>query len=661
MTRIQQDWASANQRYLSAALAELAVRLHHHSASLHGQSMSAVALAEAEAACRAAAALLPAPAALERLATAFNLTSFECNILLLCAGVALDSRFPAQCSAAQNDPIRSYPTFALALTALPGAHWSATLPDAPLRRWRLIEVLATGAVYLTSAPLRIDERVLHYLQGMQYLDERLTGLVQPAHSRICLSSSQAALAEQVAALWSEPRFTGPPVQLCGGDAATRETIASSVCQQLGMGLSVVAAARLPTNASKLEAFLRLWRREAVLSHCALLLDCDSPAVFESAREYAAAKLIEQATFPLLVAAPEHRSSRCALVTFPIPRPNTAEQRLSWQRALGPNNLNGQLNRLLEQFTLSPAQISAVGASSFAAETDETTSPSAEFSRIWNACRVQSRPQMDDLAQRIESTTCWDDLVLPQEQIETLAQIAVHVRQRFTVYEHWGFAYKGQGGLGISALFAGPSGTGKTLAAEVLANELQLDLYRIDLSQVVSKYIGGTEKNLRRVFDAAESGGAVLLFDKADALFGKRSEVKDSHDRYANIEVSYLLQRMEAYRGLAILTTDMQQSFDYAFLRRIRFMVRFPFPDLEQRAKIWQRVFPAAAPKENLVPELLAQLNVTGGSIRNIALGAAFLAADEDSPIRMEHLLRAAKVECAKLEKPLSDAEVQGWV
>ena len=235
-----------------------------------------------------------------------------------------------------------------------------------------------------------------------------------------------------------------------------------------------------------------------------------------------------------------------------------------------------------------------------------------------------------------------------------------MRQRTTVYEAWGFAAKGSRGLGISALFAGASGTGKTMAAEVLAGELRLDLYRIDLSQVVSKYIGETEKNLRRVFDAAEEGGAILLFDEADALFGKRSEVKDSHDRYANIEVSYLLQRMEAYRGLAILTTNMKNALDTAFLRRLRFIVQFPFPDAAQRAEIWRRIFPADTPTDGLDIAKLARLNVAGGNIRNIALNAAFLAADAGQPVRMGHLLRAARSEYAKLEKVPAAAEIGGW-
>jgi SpoVK/Ycf46/Vps4 family AAA+-type ATPase len=214
---------------------------------------------------------------------------------------------------------------------------------------------------------------------------------------------------------------------------------------------------------------------------------------------------------------------------------------------------------------------------------------------------------------------------------------------------------------LGALFAGPSGTGKTMAAEVIAGELGLDLYRIDLSAVVSKYIGETEKNLRRVFDAAESGGAVLLFDEADALFGRRSEVKDSHDRYANIEVSYLLQRMESYRGLAILTTNLKQSLDVAFVRRLRFIVQFPYPDAAHREQIWRNMFPPETPVEGLDFSRLAALNVAGGSIRNIALNAAFLAADAGEPVRMRHLLAATEAEAVKLERPLIDREIAGWV
>jgi SpoVK/Ycf46/Vps4 family AAA+-type ATPase len=212
------------------------------------------------------------------------------------------------------------------------------------------------------------------------------------------------------------------------------------------------------------------------------------------------------------------------------------------------------------------------------------------------------------------------------------------------------------GLGISVLFAGESGTGKTMAAEVIANELNLNLYRIDLSQVVSKYIGETEKNLRRLFDAAEDGGAILFFDEADALFGKRSEVRDSHDRYANIEINYLLQRMETFQGLAILATNTKGSLDPAFVRRLRFIVDFPYPGLVERKTIWQKAFPAQTPIDNLDFERLARFNLTGGSIHNIALNAAFLAANALQPVNMRFVLDAAKTEFRKTEKSVIDAE-----
>jgi SpoVK/Ycf46/Vps4 family AAA+-type ATPase len=331
-----------------------------------------------------------------------------------------------------------------------------------------------------------------------------------------------------------------------------------------------------------------------------------------------------------------------------------------------NVLNGvaprigpDLDVLVGQFNLSAATIRSVGAE--VAGPIESVEPDGAARLVWDACRSQSRPRLEDLAQHIEAVANWDSLVLPEAQRQVLRAIAVHVRNRVRVYETWGFEARGSRGLGISALFAGTSGTGKTMAAEVLARELHLDLFRIDLSSVVSKYIGETEKNLRRVFDAAEDGGAILLFDEADALFGKRSDVKDSHDRYANIEVGYLLQRMEAYRGLAILTTNLKNALDPAFLRRIRFVVQFPFPDSAQRAEIWRRAFPLATPTEDLNIAAMAQLNVAGGNIRNIALNAAFLAADANEPVRMRHVLTAARAEYAKLDKVLSDVEMNGWV
>jgi SpoVK/Ycf46/Vps4 family AAA+-type ATPase len=229
-----------------------------------------------------------------------------------------------------------------------------------------------------------------------------------------------------------------------------------------------------------------------------------------------------------------------------------------------------------------------------------------------------------------------------------------------VYETWGFGATLGRGRGITALFSGVSGTGKTMAAEIVAAHVGLDLYRIDLAGVVSKYIGETEKNLRRVFDAAERSGTILFFDEADALFGSRSEVRDSHDRYANVEINYLLQRMEDYAGLAILATNRRAALDPAFLRRLRFVVDFPFPGVDERRRMWERAFPRQADLNGVEYGALSRLELTGGSIRAVAINAAFLAAAEDAPIGMAHLSRAVAREYTKLSKPLGGCDLGIW-
>jgi SpoVK/Ycf46/Vps4 family AAA+-type ATPase len=271
-------------------------------------------------------------------------------------------------------------------------------------------------------------------------------------------------------------------------------------------------------------------------------------------------------------------------------------------------------------------------------------------RVWGGLREAARGGLDALAQRLDSRATFEDLVVPASVSAQLHEIVSQLRHRQQVYDEWGFGDRDRRGLGIAALFAGESGTGKTLAAEAIANAVRLDLYRIDLASIVSKYIGETEKNLSRLFDAAERSGAVLLFDEADALFGKRSEVRDSHDRYANIEVAYLLQRIETYRGLAVLTTNMKSALDRSFLRRIRFIVQFPFPDQSAREQIWRRQFPARAPLNGIDYGALAKLQLSGGHIRSVALNAAFRAAGHDRAIEHSDVVASARAEFAKLER-----------
>ncbi len=606
--------------------------------------------------------------ALATLCKTLHLTSFEQGVLLLCAGVELEATWGPLCAAAQADPQRSFPTFGLALALFPDAHWSALTPNAPLRRWQLLRLDTERP--LTTSPLRIDERILHYLLGLTYLDESLASLLQRVKPTAQLVPSHTAIAQQITATWqgiSQPSDY-PVMQLCGSDRAGKQAIAAAACQQLKVTLHSLPAFLLPRQSQDLQSFLRRWSREARLTRSALLIDDDGVSPEGGGHGSAIAHILETLPGMLFVSNRDRRPPAYRpTITFDIGQPTSQEQRLLWQTALGTTaqTLNGYIDTLVSQFDLSAPTVNTIGTSVLKQLEAETGDDAADESdrlqqQLWQACRGQARPRMEDLAQPITSRAGWDDLVLPQEQKIVLREIAAHVRQRATVYERWGFGGGGRG-LGISALFAGASGTGKTMAAEVLAQELQLDLYRIDLSAVVSKYIGETEKNLRRVFDAAEMGGAILLFDEADALFGKRSEVKDSHDRHANIEVSYLLQRMEAYRGLAILTTNLKDALDQAFLRRIRFTVRFSFPDATQREEIWRRVFPATVPTADLRPAKLARLNVAGGNIRNIALNAAFLAADAGESVQMKHILEASRSEYIKLEKPLSDTEIKGWI
>jgi AAA+ superfamily predicted ATPase len=664
-------WVEANQRYISAALDEVRAALEEYtgqtSRALPGPGLPDDGIPGPDRSEGSGAPLAPAAAppwpegigapALQALCETFGLSPFERAVLLLCAGMELDGSFSSVCARAQGDPARGWPTFGLALAALPGAHWTALTPEAPLRRWRLVEVGAGGA--LTASPLRIDERILHYLAGVQHLDERLLGFVEPIARGDDIVPSQRAVSERIVRAWSaSPDSSLPVVQLCGGGVGTRRAVAAEASAALGLHVWGLRAEALPAGPQELDSLARLWEREAAMAGRTLLLESDEGEGPDPARDALLTRFAEGLGSPLVLSSRERRIHPTRVViTFDVARPTPIEQRSVWRSELGDASPDAEIDVLVGQFNL---DVAAIREACVAARASELAGTEAVDGPLWEACRIRARPRLDDLAQRIDPAAGWDDIVLPEPARDILRQIALHARHRPRVYGDWGFEAKSTRGLGISALFVGPSGTGKTMAAEVLAGDLRLDLYRIDLSQVVSKYIGETEKNLRRVFDAAEDGGAVLLFDEADALFGKRSEVRDSHDRYANIEVSYLLQRMEAYRGLAILTTNMKEALDTAFLRRIRFVVHFPFPDTPARAEIWRRVFPEATPTERLDMERLSRLNLAGGNIRNIALNAAFLAADAREPVRMSHLLRAARSEYAKLEKPLTEAEIGGW-
>ncbi len=575
----------------------------------------------------------------------------------------------------EGDPNRPYPTFSLALALFADAAWDALAPHRPLRDWRLIEISQPNATPLTVSALRADERITNYVKGLNALDDRLANLLTELWGEPLLSYSQADTAEEILWHWRRtPSGLPPPVaQLLGADNSSKRLIAHYTAASARRRLYAISADELPAAAGDLDLFTRLWQRESLLLPLALYIDAQSQDSPESQRSLDRFLTRASQSNSLLFLAVREALPELAAGSFTVDvgKPTLSEQRDAWQEELGDSAV---ADALASQFNFDLPEVVAI-----AHEADPERPDS-----VWEVSRSKTRPRLDTLAQRLNAKATWDDLVVPEEPGRLLREIANQVRHRALVYEDWGFSKRMNRGLGISALFAGESGTGKTMAAEVIANALKLDLYRIDLSAVVSKYIGETEKNLRRLFDAAEDGGAILFFDEADALFGKRSEVKDSHDRYANIEINYLLQRMEAYGGLAILATNMKSALDVAFMRRLRFIVNFPFPGPAERQKIWERVFPpetdivddeflkkarTAVERGELPPDELARLeaervdftrmarlNLTGGSIQIVALAAAFMAARENSPVTMSHLLAAARAEYDKLNRPANASD-----
>jgi hypothetical protein len=637
-SELRYDWTEGNQRLLVAEFARLK-RL------LAGEP--AQEAEELVASCRAG---LAAPAGIDRLAERFGLSAFERDLLLLAAGVEMDADFAALSAGAAGGQ-RPWASFALALAVLPESHWSALAPTRPLRRWHLLEPTEDHA--LVSARLRIDERALHYIAGVNHLDQRLQPLLRRlAEPPAMAEAHETAVVSLLAALDAETTPL-PVLQLWGGDLHGKRDIAARLAGRCGLQLHAIAAEDIPASAHECELLASLWERETALLDSALLVECGEGPPAAPARRF-----IERVGGLTLLALREPAGFTRRDLRLQVEKPAPRDQLRLWEQALGSAapRIAGAVEAVASEFRLSAQDIRRAAAG-IAREATLSGDPEAA---LWQACRAVERPRLEGLAQHIEPAAGWDDLVLPEAQTAILRQIAGQLRHRLTVHDRWGFAAKNTRGLGISALFEGESGTGKTMAAEVLARALHLELFRIDLSAVVSKYIGETEKNLARVFDAAEDQGAILLFDEADALFGKRSEVKDSHDRYANIEVSYLLQRMEAYRGLAILTSNQKAALDSAFQRRLRFVVHFPFPDAGEREAIWRRIFPAATPVGALDYARLAQLHMAGGNIRNIALNAAFHAAEAGEPVGMAHLLRAAHGEAAKRERALSATELRGW-
>jgi hypothetical protein len=697
-----ENWEQGNARYLSAAVAWLRACLeravagdvgpslplpatvveHHpsfwsrlvqgpgqpqattgHLLPAAGSSAGNDRVANAAAELQKAESQVDPPPALVSLSKRLGLSTFEQQVLLLCVGTELDTSLASLCARAQGDAQRAYPTFALAFSVFDDPAWEALSPERPLRHWRLLEINQPNGQALTTSPLRADERIVNYAKGLNYLDDRivplLTPLRQEANAPALPASHRSVVEKAVSHVQQLAAGSLPIIHLLGVDPASKYLIATHIAGNLGLKVFRLSTALLPSLASDLEMLTRLWQRETLLLPIALYLDTQSAT--EAPTGSGASPLarllerIEGVTF--LDTQDAWPGLMRSTLPVDVAKPSAMEQAEAWKNALGDSAAKSP-SLLSAQFNLSLAALHEVAEHAIARKDSD---PRDLHDLLWEGCVASTSPRLDSLAQRIEPKATWDDIVLPATENSLLHQIAEQVGERATVYGKWGFGARMSRGLGISALFAGESGTGKTMAAEVLANHLRLNLYRIDLSAVVSKYIGETEKNLRRLFDAAEDGGAILFFDEADALFGKRSEVKDSHDRFANIEINYLLQRMEAYRGLAILATNMKSALDTAFLRRLRFVVNFPFPGLTERKAIWQKVFPVDTPTGKLDWDRLARLNLTGGHIHNIALNAAFRAAHGAESVSMPLLLDAARTELRKLERPINEMDFRWQV
>lgn len=674
------DFATNNQAYLKAGLSWLRARIkaslsaaaiEHTEPAIEQASGTPVASArllitDADRAYQAfeQARRADPPPALEVLAGRLGLSGFEQNMLLLATAPELDTDMPALMAAAHDDTTKRAPTFALGMQLFDEAAWDALSPERPLRAAQLLEVHQSGITPLIAAPLRIDERIAAYIKGLNYLDERIDALttVVPAPAGLPASQERAA---RTLAHWLSTETANRVVQLIGSDDASKRDVLAAAAVRTGRRVLSLMANDLPTQPEEVDRFVRLWMREAHLMQLALLIEGVDADIHELREDAVRSPGMRSTQWLQRLRGTVFISTRQVLpewdgsAVLPIEPPDSAEREALWRTTLEahgfPRARHGKLDRLASEFILSASRIGSLVADM---QPDDGNTEIGE--QAWNACVAHAASTLDGLAQRITVHATIDDVKLPEYDKVQLERLIAHARQRAAVLSTYGFQQRSSRGLGLAALFHGESGTGKTMAAEAVAQALKLALFRIDLSAVVSKYIGETSKNLRRVFDAAEGGGTVLLFDEADSVFGKRSEVKDSHDRYANIDINYLLTRMESFGGVTILATNMKHALDPAFVRRLRFIVGFPFPGAAERRAIWENILPRGERVDVLDYDRLARFALTGGSIFNAALAAAHGAASEGKPIAMPHVLDAIRWELRKIERPVAESEFR-WV
>jgi len=620
------------------------------------------------------------------LAGAYDLSPFDLDALLIALAPELDLRYERLYAYLQDDVTRRRPSVDLALNLLcPSADAKIEkrarfAPESPLIRHGLVHLLPDQNQTqppLLAHYLKADEQIVRWLLCERSLDERLVSFSEFISPDVSLSELplDGAVKRTLSSFAALTRTDRRPITLYfhGPLGAGCRRIAEALARELGLPL---LAADLPraANAAQtdFEQRLMLLRREARLRNAVLFLD-DVDALRGEDRALQRRALLESLSQTPVITILNgrqpwgtfgHRGANGPLgvVTLPIAFPDFEQRRSYWRMNLSAEGVqlgDGELDALSGRFRLTPSQIADAVATTRngAGWTDASTED--WFAKLLGAARAQSSKDLASLAWKIEPRYAWHDIVLPSDSLAQLREICLRVANSHQVLDAWGFGRKLSLGKGVNALFTGPSGAGKTMAAEIVAGELGLDLYKIDLSGVVSKYIGETEKNLDRIFTTAENANAILFFDEADALFGKRSEVRDSHDRYANIETAYLLQKMEQYEGIAILATNLRQNMDEAFTRRLQFIVEFPFPDEEHRRRIWQTLFPPEAPREEEIDFafLAKQFKLAGGNIKNIVMGAAFLAAADGGRIGMEQLIKATSRECRKMGRVLGDGDL----
>ncbi|WP_418276929.1 ATP-binding protein [Isoptericola jiangsuensis] len=587
-----------------------------------------------ELADRRARATGPGP--LDELAQGFGLSDHERATLLLASGPELVGEVARELLEHSGAPRL---TFATALEKLPGAHWDAMTHRGPLRRWQLLRLVDPDAVL--SSPLVTDERVVHHLAGVDTLDEQLEHASTPLDVPARPGRTHADVVADVVGRWR----TDGAVVLRGSQPRTTRALAAAAGAAVGLRPRLLGLDALMTTTgstrqpSGLAGAVQRLARETVLAHVVWVIDLDdatAPATGELGRALA------QCGVPILLVG-SSRPGAASVEPLVLPRVEIPR--------LGAEERRTAVAAALEQVgvTADDAELDAA-AGAFDLAIPDVADAAAEVAQgrdLWSACRRRPRTDVGALARVRTARAAWHELVLPAPQLAQLRALTATVRHRATVLDRWGLGSGSDRGRGTTALFAGDSGTGKTFAAEVVAHDLALDLVHVDLSQVVDKYLGETEKRLGRLFDAAEDGGMVLLFDEADALFGRRSQVKDSHDRYANVEVGYLLQRLEDFGGLAVLTTNARSALDPAFTRRLSTVVDFPAPDRSARERMWAQGLPAALPRSGVETSILADADLSGGAIRSAALQAAYLAAADGGVLTMEHLGQAVRWELAK--------------